>query len=165
MRWFDGALLVLAAVAITIIVFRDGGWSLVWAGVREGGNIFLTFLPIFLLAFFIVGESQVFMNRRLDEVKEWVSGGKGIFLAWIGGMVTPSSMALYPTLRDLWERERVGLSFTVTLVLSFALLNWQTILFRVPLLGWSITGLLYLSSFFLPLLIGGIFLLLERFFR
>lgn len=151
-------------VVVVWLTFREGGWGLVNAGITAGWKLTLKMIPIMLIALFVIGQAQVLMERYMDEIKVWLSGEKGIFVAFLGGVLTPSTIALFPIFKELWD-QGVGRTAIVMFILSFTLLNWQILIFRVPLLGWSITLVSMAAAFVLALLAAGLFIIIERFWQ
>ena len=98
----------------------------------------------------------------MDEIKTRLSGEKSIFVALLGGALTPSTIAFFPIFKELWE-QGVGRTAIIMFILSFMLLNWQILIFRVPLLGWSITLVSMAAAFILALIAAGFAIFIERF--
>lgn len=161
----DTILLVLLALIVSVIIFYDGGIAMIRKGSIEGVKMFLGFIPMFVVAFFIVGQSKVLMDKYVDVqwLGTWLSGGRGILFAFLGGIVTPVVLPFFPILRSLWD---VGVGRAAIIMFLMALaLNWQVLLFRVPFLGWKIT-LISMGGTFSTLILVAVFLvLMEKFIR
>lgn len=152
-------------IALTIVLcyanYREGGKDLVWQGLWSSRKFVLELGPIFMIFFLIMGQAQVFMERNLDVVRIWISGGKGIFLGWVAGAITPSILALYPLFLTLWEQHTGRLAIIMALI-SFPLMNWQILPFKVALLGWGLGGISFLSGLLLSAVAAGFLILLAR---
>ena len=151
-------------VVIVWLTFREGGWQLVGSGMTAGWKLVLKMLPIMLIAFLVIGQAQVLMERHMAEIKVWLSGEKGIFVALLGGALTPSTIALFPIFKELWD-QGVGRTAIIMFILSFTLLNWQILIFRVPLLGWGITLVSMAAALVLALIAAGLFIVIEKFWQ
>lgn len=164
MKFVNELFFLCLGIVIIWLTFREGGWQLVGSGMTAGWKLVLKMLPIMLIALLVVGQAQVLMERHMDEIKVWLSGEKGIFVALLGGALTPSTIALFPIFKELWD-QGVGRTAIIMFILSFTLLNWQILIFRVPLLGWSITLVSMAAAFILALLAAGLFIVLGRFWQ
>ena len=162
MKWTDGAIFALIGMALILVVFREGGWALVRSGLSVSGKMFIEFLPVFVMGFLIVGQSKVLIELHMDTLRGWITGSRGIFSAWMGGMFVPGGMIIYPLFREWWRAGEIRLPFIATFIVSFSLLNWQNLLFRATLLGWELTLITLICFVFVPLVVGGL-LLLGRF--
>ena len=156
-----GPLLIIALV-VSLTVFYDGGLALLRKGGMEGGKMLARFIPLFVVAFFVVGQSKVLMDKHIDvqRLDTWLSGGKGILFALFSGIVTPVILPLFPLLKSMWD-QNVGRLAIIMFLMALAL-NWQVLLFRVPLLGWGVT-LVSLGSTLLTLMAAAaVLLIIER---
>jgi len=104
-----GELLPLAIIACLVLTFAfyAGGWALLLTGAREGWKILVRFAPLFMLAFLVVGEVKVLMEKHIDpeQIASWLSGAKGVWFAFLGGIFTPVILPLYPIFKSLWDAQ------------------------------------------------------------
>ena len=161
----DTVAILIIGVATLLVAFYAGGWGLVRKGAFEGGKLFVVFIPTFVVAFLIVGLVKVLMDKYMDfeHLGVWLSGSKGILIALLSGILTPVILPFYPLLKELWGHN-VGRLAIIMFLVSLSL-NWQVMLFRVPLLGWNISLLSFGSSFVGVLSVALLLMLCQHFAR
>ncbi len=135
---------IFIAAALFYLNFR-GNPGTASAGIRAGGTTFLSLVPMLLVAFWAMGEGMVLIRTYQAEVMESLRGGRGIAGSVFSGFAIPSSIAGLPIVKELWD---AGGSKEILLVflISSSLLNWQLVLFRQPMLGWTITAVSFAAS-------------------
>lgn len=155
----NGALVVL----VSLLAFRVGGWELISAGLRKSGGMFRAFSLLFLVIILIAGQSHVLMERHMELIKAWVTGGRGLVTAWVSAFAIPGGgmVALYPELHTLWE-QGIGRTTILLFLVAAPLINWQYLLFRVMFLGWKVSFMAYVFEFLISFFILGFFLVYER---
>jgi len=154
----DNTTLFLAGVALllAVIAWQQGGAVLVWEGLKQGGIVLLSVVPLLLAAFLIAGLAQVLVTQEF--VQRWLSasaGWRGIALACLGGALMPGGPYVYypiaavllqngaslgvlvafVTAKNLWSVSRLPLEFAL-LGPYLTLVRFGATLLVPPLLGW-----------------------------
>ncbi len=142
--------------------FKAGGLKTVFDGIFASGQLGKKFLPPLILMFFIAGQADVFIHRYTEVLKIWLAGQKGILGSWMAGLVVPGGMSFFPIVQEMWE-EGLNKGPLLMFLLSVQMLNWQTLMFRIPLLGPKLTGILYAVTAATNLALLFIFLFLAKF--
>jgi len=115
------------------------------------------FLPILLLAIFMMGAVQELLPKSL--VENWLSdaaGGRGIFVAWIAGILTPAgSLVGLPLVAGLMKAG-VSAAVLVTYMVSLATLSIVRLPMEIGLVGFKLTMIRVAACIFLPPLAVGL---------
>ena len=153
-----GFLLILMALAVWQ---GEGAFK---AGLQTSGKQLLGFFPILVIALMLAGFTQVLLPKGL--VENWLSdsaGWKGIWLAWLAGIITPGgSIVGLPIIAGLYKTG-VGVAVLMTYATSLATLSILRIPLEAGFYGWKLTALRVGVSLILPLIAGGLTLLAARF--
>ncbi len=142
--------------------FKAGGLKTVLDGVLASGHLSKKFLPPLVLMFFIAGQAEVFVYRYMEILKSWLVGQKGILGSWAAGIVVPGGMSFFPIVQKMWE-DGLNKGPLLIFLLAVQMLNWQTLMFRIPLLGPKLAGVLYAVTAVTNFVLLFIFLFLARF--
>lgn len=153
-----GVLVILIALAIW------QGEGTFKAGMQTSGRQLLGFFPILVIALMLAGFTQVLLPKGL--VENWLSdsaGWKGIFLAWAAGIITPGgSIVGLPIIAALYKTG-VGVAVLMTYATSLATLSILRIPLEAGFYGWKLTLLRVGVSLSLPLIAGGLTLVISRY--
>lgn len=157
--------IVLIIVLVASFNFHEGGVVQVLAGFSATLNMFTKYLAPIALMFLISGQAEVLMSNHMDLVREWLSGGRGMFAAWLAAVASPGGgLPVYPLAKSLWE-QHTGRAAIMMFLVSASLCNWQVLMFRQPMLGWSSTLHLMGTGFAVSLFTGGFLYAVQRFWR
>lgn len=151
MKW---TVIAMMAVVLGLAALAASKGLLV-AGLRAAGTQSISFLPVLVIAFVIMGFMEVLLPR--DVVQTWLSdasGWRGLLIAWLAGVLTPAGSIIgMPMAAGLW-RAGVGASVLITYLTSLATLSLLRVPMEVGFYGWSLTGLRVAASLILPLIAG-----------
>ena len=136
-------------------VFKDG--------LLTSAKQFGLLLPVLVIAILLAGFAETILPKGI--VEKWLSnaaGWKGIMIAWVAGVITPGgSIVGLPIVASLYK-VGVGKSVLMTYATSLATLSILRIPLEVSFYGWNLTVLRILVSLVLPLIAGGLTLVIIR---
>jgi uncharacterized membrane protein YraQ (UPF0718 family) len=149
--------LVLAGIALLLaaVAWWRGGPELAWAGLREGGEVLLSVVPLLLAAFLIAGLIQALVTE--DLLARWLgaqSGWRGILLASLGGALMPGGPYVYYPIAAALLRSGAGLGVLVAFVTAKNLWPVTRLPVEIALLGPRLTFIRLGVTFILPPLLG-----------
>jgi len=106
-------------------------------GAALGVKMTVAYAPMILMSFLIAGIAMVLITHYQSRVDAFLGGRFGLLGAAGAGIIMPTMTGM-PIAREMWE---AGNNHTAVLVflLSSALLGFQIVLFRQPMLGWPLT--------------------------
>ena len=148
-------LLVVIAVLLAGIAWRQDGAGLVLAGVRSGGKIFLSVIPLLIAAFLIAGLIQTLVTQEF--VTRWLggqTGWKGILLGCVGGALIPGGPYVYYPIAAALLHAGAGLGSMVAFVTAKNLWSISRLPLEVALLGGHLTMVRFIATLLFPPLIG-----------
>ena len=130
--------LIALAIGVFILNAKFGGGKQIIAGLKETGSLATRYLSLLLVLFLLAGQIYVFFASKPGLLERWLSGRSGTLLGFLAGAVMPGGLSAGPTLQRGWEQ---GMNKNAILMFIFAglLVNWMTILTRIPILGWKIS--------------------------
>ena len=153
-----GFLVVLMGIAIW-----QGG-EVFKTGLLTSASQFKSFLPVLIIAILLAGFTEVLLPQGF--VEKWLSdsaGWRGIVIAWIAGIITPGgSIVGLPIIAGLYKTG-VGIAVLMTYATSLATLSLIRIPIEVSFYGWHLTLIRIGVSITLPLIAGGLTLVLVKF--
>jgi uncharacterized membrane protein YraQ (UPF0718 family) len=157
------AVILLLAVALVALTAVKGGPALVQDGLRASGRGALQLVPLLAVVILLSGFVEVLLPRA--TVAAWLSdaaGLRGLVVAWIAGVLTPGGGPVGLPLAAALQRSGAGAGVLVTYVTSMSLLSFIRVPLELGILGGRLTALRFVSNLLLPLLAGGLVLLLGR---
>ncbi len=144
---------VLAVVLLSYGYYRGQGEHL--AGLAWAKQTLFSILPLLLAAFVVAGMVQALLPK--ETVSNWVgaeSGLRGIFIAALGGSLTPGGpFVCFPLAVGFWKAG-AGVGPVVAYLTGWAVWGLSRLPLEVALLGWRLTLIRMASTFFLPPLAG-----------
>jgi len=158
----NAAIMLAVLFLLFVLNYRDGGIKTILYGFSASGQLGKKFLPPLILMFFIAGQAEIFVYRYMEILKTWLAGQKGILGSWIAGLLVPGGMSFFPIVQKMWE-DGLNKGPLLMFLLSVQMLNWQTLMFRIPLLGPKLAGILYGITAVTNLALLFIFFFLVRF--
>jgi uncharacterized membrane protein YraQ (UPF0718 family) len=148
------------AVVLTFFAWRKQDGSL-RRGIDLGWKTLKYNAVIMLLAFLIVGFVNVLSPQNLiEKFLGPESGWQGLLLAEVLGMALPGGpYAVFPIIGLIYV-SGAGLGPVITLITSWSMLALLTVTFELPFMGWRFTALRWGVGLIIPILAGGIAMLL-----
>jgi hypothetical protein len=116
----------------------EGGSAAVLQGYAVSLNMLIGIALVILIAFLITGQAQVLVTRHMPTVLEFLNGKHGIWGSTGAGIITPT-LSAYPIVEELWRKGLAPIGVILSIILTTRLLNFQTMLFFLPFLGWNLT--------------------------
>lgn len=161
MKWAGGTLIVVLLLLMGLAVHKGNGafQQGMKTSVVQGGK----FLPILLLAFLIMGFTEVLLPKEF--VQKWLtdaSGWKGIGIAWLAGALTPAGSLVGLPIAAGLHKAGAGLGVLMTYLTSLAVLSMIRIPLEIGIYGLKLTLLRIGVSFFLPPIAGCVALLISH---
>lgn len=145
-------LVMVGAMVVTLAMRGDGSLS---RAMSTSASTSLKFIPILLLAMFMVGAVDELLPKAL--VEKWLSdaaGLKGIGVAWIAGILTPAgSLVGLPIVAGL-AKAGVSAAVLVTYLVSLATLSVVRVPMEIGLIGAKLTAIRVAACLFLPPIAG-----------
>jgi len=147
-------MLLLTAMLWVAAYRKDPGLPM--EGVRAGGNLFLSILPIMVVAFIAAGLIGQVLPREL--LTRWLgdkSGFRGIMIATVAGAMTPGGpFVQFPIVAALLQ-SGAGIAQMMAYLSAWSLFGINRLLvWEVPLLGWKLALTRLTASLVFPPLIG-----------
>lgn len=155
-------ILALVVGGLVYISWRQGGFELVWRGMKSGGWTLLTEIPLLVAAFLTAGLLQALIKEK--TIQTWLgaeSGWRGLALACLAGALIPGGPYAYYPIAGALLKTGAGLGVLVAFVTAKNLWSVSRLPMEFALLGVEITITRYLATFVFPPLIG---LLAEKLF-
>ncbi len=147
--------LAIVALVLGFLARRSGGPSLALAGIKSGGGILLSVIPLLIAAFLTAGLIQSLVSREM--VTRWLgseSGWKGLALACLGGALIPGGPYVYYPIAGALLQTGAGLGVLVAFVIAKNLWSISRIPMELALLGPELTFVRYGITFIIPPLMG-----------
>jgi len=152
------ALLLLMSGTLFLIGVKRGDKSHI-QGVWTGGRMFLSLLPLLLLAFTLAGLIQVVVSPEL--IRSWLgqgSGWQGILLAVACGSLIPGGpYAAFPVIAGVYQAG-AGMGAAVAMISGWTLLGVLQVIMGIAFIGVRFTLIRTLIVLALPILAGFIVL-------
>lgn len=151
-------LLVPAALLVTlmIVAFVKRGAGGVGDGFRETGSLLGKVAPNLIIGFTLAGFLTMLLPQ--DLVVRWMgagSGWKGLLVGSAAGTLTPGGpFTHFPILASLLTRG-AAVGPVCAYIAAWAMLGVHRILvWESPILGWKFVAIRFVSSFFVPPIVG-----------
>ena len=147
--------LILVAVLLAGLAWRQGGVALAAAGLVEGGKLLFSTTILLAAAFLIAGLVQALVTE--EAVSRWLgqkSGWKGIALACIGGALMPGGPYVYYPIAAALLHTGAGLGVLVAFVTAKNLWAISRIPLEFALLGPQLTLIRFAVTLIIPPLLG-----------
>ena len=147
--------LILVAVLLAGLAWRQGGVALAAAGLVEGGKLLFSTTILLAAAFLIAGLVQALVTE--EAVSRWLgqkSGWKGIALACIGGALMPGGPYVYYPIAAALLHTGAGLGVLVAFVTAKNLWAISRIQLEFALLGPQLTLIRFAVTLIIPPLLG-----------
>ena len=125
------------------------------AGVKASAGQLLKFAPILIIAIIIAGFAETLIPAGF--VEKWLSsssGFKGIFFAWMAGVLTPGGSIVGMPLIAAMYSSGAGAGVLVTYASSMALSSFVKLPPEVAFYGWKFAGIRLAATILLPPVAG-----------
>lgn len=135
-----GNVIVPFIIFIVLAVWNgmEGGSAAVMQGIQYTGRMMVGVAIVILIAFLITGQAQMLVGRHMPKVIDFLNGKHGIWGAAGAGMIAPT-MSAYPVVQGLWQAGTAPIGVLLTIILTSRIINFQTVMFFLPFLGWRLT--------------------------
>ncbi|MDE1940569.1 MAG: hypothetical protein KGI45_03720 [Patescibacteria group bacterium] len=153
-------LLITASIYLAWNNHRIGGQPLMIAGIASSGKFLLGIMPIIVVFSLLAGQIATYYRARPAHVREIVSG-KSIVKAAIAGTCTPGGTTIGPVLQQEWQNGGNKLAI-MACFLAISLLNWTTLLFRLPFFGARLTAIVFGVGLLITSIGVGVLLLIQK---
>lgn len=148
-------ILGIAATALAVVLGVGRGPAAILEGLRNGGAVLWSVIPLLIAAFLVAGLTQVLVTQEF--VKEWLgaaSGLKGIGLACLAGALIPGGPYVFYPIAAVLLQNGAGLGVLVSFVLAKNLWSVSRLPLEVALLGSELTFIRFGITLVIPPLIG-----------
>jgi uncharacterized membrane protein YraQ (UPF0718 family) len=154
----DKFFLIFSGIAflVGLLCYANGGKETFFRGADASVSMLLMVLPRITAAFILAGFAQVLMPK--DLIRTWIgedSGLRGIIIATIAGVVTPSGpMISFPLVAALFK---LGADYgpLIAYLTSWELLGFMRIaVWEIPFMGMKFAIIRGAASLLLPILAG-----------
>lgn len=143
------------ALILGLLAWQRGSTNLMLAGLKSGGGILLSVIPLLIAAFLTAGLIQSLVKQEL--VTRWLgsgSGWKGLALACLGGALIPGGPYVYYPIAGALLNTGAGIGVLVAFVTAKNLWSISRIPMELALLGPELTFVRYGITFLIPPLMG-----------
>jgi|SRR3989344_397587 len=144
-KFFELGMIGLFLAVFTTLNARDGGWEAVRQGVVGATKLGVRSLPLIILLFLLIGESEVWAERYAGELKNFLGGVKGVFFGAVAGIFSPSVFGSFGIVRGFWEAG-VNPFALIAFLFSAQLLAIPIVMFRLPFLGVVLTAWYFVAG-------------------
>ena len=154
-RDYTPFLLALVAVGLAILAWTKGGADMAWDGLRSGGSILISVVPLLIAAFLTAGLIQTLVSREM--VTRWLgskSGWRGLLLACLGGALIPGGPYVYYPIAGALLNTGAGVGVLVAFVTAKNLWSVSRIPMELALLGTELMVSRYLITLVIPPVMG-----------
>jgi uncharacterized membrane protein YraQ (UPF0718 family) len=154
----DGTLLFLTAVlaAVAALAWWRGGPELMSQGFASGWDSLVRFAPMIIVSFLAAGfADQLIPPAWVRQQLGADSGLRGIALATGVGILTPAGPFVSMPIAAAMIRTGAGAGPVVAFLSSWSLLAiHRLVAWEVPILGWRVALLRYVTCAALPIIAG-----------
>lgn len=147
--------MALAALALAVLAFMQGGVPLLGTGVSIGFKMLLEVFPLLVAAFALGGLVQVVINpEKVSALLGKDAGSRGVFLgAAAGGLLPGGPYVYYPVAASFAKSGAEGATL-IAFITAKSLWDLSRIPMEVAILGGNITAIRYLVTFVFPIIAG-----------
>ena len=142
------------AVALLVIGYYKGGGQHI-TGLKGAGWMILEVLPLLIFAFIIATMTQELISQ--ESINKWVgaeSGFRGILIGTLAGALTPGGpFVSLPVAVGLFK-SGAGVGTMVAFLTSWSLIAVSRIPLELGILGWKLTAIRLVCTFFFAPIVG-----------
>jgi len=147
--------LVGVALLLAILTWRQGGATLAFEGLKQGGLALLGVVPLLVAAFLVAGLIPVLITPEV--VKRWLgasAGWRGILLGCVGGALMPGGPYVYYPIAAVLLHNGASLGVLVAFVTAKNLWSLSRLPLEFALLGPYLTVVRFVATLLVPPLLG-----------
>ncbi len=164
--WPTAVLIAGVAMAAGYVLWRDGpakSLEVVWAD----AELFSTMLPKVLAGCLIAAFIAILLPR--ETVNRWVgpdSGTKGILVSTFAGIILPGGPFTIFPIAGAFIAMGADVASAITLITSWTLIGLnRSLVWEMTFFGFDFVSWRWLAALPLPILVGFLVRLIERYFR
>lgn len=150
--------IILGVFAVALLVmgyYKGGGQHII--GLKGAGRMILEVLPLLIFAFIIATMTQELISQ--ESINKWVgaeSGFRGILIGTLAGALTPGGpFVSLPVAVGLFK-SGASVGTMVAFLTSWSLIAVSRIPLELGILGWKLTAIRLVCTFFFAPIAGGI---------
>lgn len=154
-RQWTLALLVVVALLLAWMTWRQGGLDAVVSGLGRGTATLWSVTLLLVAAFIVAGLTQALVSREI--IDRWLgaqSGWRGILLACLAGGLIPGGPYVYYPIAGALLQAGAGLGVLMAFVIAKNLWSITRIPMELALLGPRLTIIRYLLTLAVPPILG-----------
>ncbi len=163
--WPTAILIAIVATAAAYVFWRDGverSLEVVWGD----ADLFLSMLPKVLAGCLIAAFVTILLPR--ETVNRWVgpeSGAKGILVSTFAGIILPGGPFTIFPIAGAFIAMGADIASAITLITSWTLIGLnRSLVWEMAFFGFDFVSWRWLAALPLPILVGFLVRLLERYF-
>ncbi len=118
--------------------WKEGGIEAVTFGAQITYKMVVGILIVLVISFLIAGQATAIIGRHAADIAPFLKGKHGLWGSIGAGIVMPT-MGSFPVVTDLWNKGILSYGSLALILLAARLINFQTVLFFLPFLGWQLT--------------------------
>jgi uncharacterized membrane protein YraQ (UPF0718 family) len=144
---------LLAIVLFAIVYYKGGGQHII--GLKSALNMTISILPLLIFAFIVAGMIQILIPAEM--ISKWVgqeSGFRGIMIGTFVGAIAPGGPYVSLPVAAVFVQSGASLGTIVAFLTGWSLWAINRIPMEVAILGWKITLVRLVSTFFFPPIAG-----------
>jgi len=153
MKWTVITMGIFLAFLISAAIFKGNGTFQL--GLKTSAIAGAKFIPILLIAFFVMGFTDALLPKHIVET--WLSessGIRGILVAWLAGILTPGGSIIGMPLAAGLFKAGAGISIIITYLTSMALLSIIRMPLEIGFYGIKLMTIRILATALIPPLTG-----------
>jgi len=146
-------MIVLAIILCVIAYIKNSALPL--AGIKIGGKMFISILPILIVSFAIAGLMQVLIPK--DVIAKWLgteAGFKSIMIGCVAGALTPGAPYITFPLVAGFYKAGASMGAVVGFVAAWSLWQVYRIPVEVAIIGPKVAIVRFLSTLIFPPIAG-----------
>ncbi|HEX9780732.1 MAG TPA: permease [bacterium] len=165
--WRSWLILGLLVVACAVAAWRLGGPQRIGQAAANGGLLFISVLPNLALGFLLAGFLHVLIPQ--DLISTWMgaeSGWRGLLVGSVAGMLTPGGPFTHFPILASFLAKGAGVGPVCAYIAAWALIGLNRFLvWELPILGPNVALVRFVTSMWLPPVVGWLAGLLHRSLR
>ncbi len=144
----------IIALALLYLGYRQGEGQHI-TGLRSALDMTVEILPLLIFAFIVAGMAQILIPKEM--LSKWVgaeSGMRGILIGTVAGGFTPGGPFVSLPIAAGLFRSGASMGTMVAFLTGWSLWGINRLPMEVGILGWKLTMVRLVSTFFFPPIAG-----------